>query len=369
MLAALLDAALVPHRFAMGPIDETTADALLTSGEADLVGIRRHNLGALAGRLPGQEGSAAVLTPEQQARVDRALADAGPVIAWAREQLDTTVTTITDALTGAGIELPSGHTRVPDLERTGHVWVQSAATADWIDLDPSLPGAEPGTTLTTAATTPDVLPEDLAHQVEISVIGETLGADGLTERRLVGYAERAELLAGLPIEVANTRPEAVTALGVNIAGVLGGGTFYVPTILVGDSAVVGANPITFAGDPREPSDEGPHPSAADGLFDPASPAAETTAQWVELVIHSPGAEPVVTRHALFDRVGPARRAAGNVSAADLAPVDWIDDQVDGGSHPLAALSAHWLTIATGLAGQDDPSWPSRRARTDAIARS
>jgi transglutaminase-like putative cysteine protease len=165
LLAALLDASLLPVRFAVGEIDTATADTLMASTEADVESIRRHGLQALAGTLPGGEPAPVELTPEQQRTLDDAFANGDRVASWAREQLERTVGTITSALEEAGVELTDGLTPIPDSERSRHVWVQVAATDDWVDLDPTMPGATPGGASTAAAETLDALPEDMAHLV------------------------------------------------------------------------------------------------------------------------------------------------------------------------------------------------------------
>jgi len=350
LLAALLDASLLPVRFAVGEIDSATADTLLAGSEADVDSIRQHGLEALAGKIPGREPDPVALTPEQQELLDRAVANSEQVVAWARDQLERTVGTIEAALREAGVELLDGFTAMPDSERARHIWVQVAATDDWIDLDPTRPGATQGVALTGAAETLDALPEEMAHRVELAVIGETLERDTLSERRLVGYSERSEVIAGLPIAVMNTPPEALTALGVSVSGALSGGSSFIPVIVVGEDVVVGANPIHFRTGARggEAAAE-----AGDDFFEPGPAAGETVAEWVELTIRSPEAEPTVVRREIFDRLGPARRVAGGIATADLAPVDRIDLPDGTADQALPALTTHWLTVSTGLPGRDD----------------
>ncbi|MGC3957033.1 MAG: hypothetical protein QM813_03425 [Verrucomicrobiota bacterium] len=42
LLGALLDASLIPHRFASGPLDATTAAAVMASTATDAAGAREH---------------------------------------------------------------------------------------------------------------------------------------------------------------------------------------------------------------------------------------------------------------------------------------------------------------------------------------
>jgi transglutaminase-like putative cysteine protease len=355
LLAALLDTSLLPYRFAIGELDTTAADALMDSAAADEVTVRRQTREALAGVIPGLERPPFEPTPEQVAILERARAAQPTVAAWASQRLDRTVDLIGAALTDAGIRPLDGFTLMPDSERARHVWVQVAATADWLDLDPSMPGALPGSTLARAVEIVDDLPDDMAHVIELSVIGETLTPNGLVEQRLVGISDRADRLAGLPIMVANTAPEALTALGVSVAGALGGGSAYVPVIVVGDDAVVGSRPISF---PRAASDgagstPGPDPAATPGFLAPGGETSPSSAEWVELVIRSPEAEPVIVRREIFDRLGPARRSAATVSPADLAPLEHVDLPDGSTDQVLAALTSHWLSVSTGLPSRDD----------------
>ncbi len=290
------------------------------------------------------------MTPEEQAQLDEAVANSDQVVAWARDQLERTVGTITSALQEAGVDLLDGFTPLPDSERARHVWVQVAQTADWLDLDPTLPDTVPGTAAAAVAETLDTLPEEMAHRVELAIIGETLEGDRLSERRLLGYSERADVLAGVPMAVMNVAPEGLTALGVSVAGTIGGGVSYVPVIIAGEEAAVGANPIRLA-----TAATGAAAAEAGGeLFDPGQAADETTAEWVELTIHSPEAKPVVVRRDIFDRLGPARRNAGAISVADLAPIDRVDLPDGSEAQALPALTTHWLTVSTGLPSRDDP---------------
>jgi hypothetical protein len=349
LLAALLDASLLPVRFAIGEIDSATSDALMTSTEVDADTVRRHGLEAIASRPPGSDAAPVELTPEELAELESAVAEGDQVISWAREQLEHTVSTITRALEEAGIELVDSFTPMPSGERTRHVWVQMAATDDWVDLDPTMPGATLGGAVASAVETPDMLPEDMTHIVEIAVIGETLDGDALSEKLLLGYRERSDVLAGMPIAVSNTTPAALTALGVKIAGALGGGDAYVPIMIVGDEVVVGATPISFTALNGQAA-RAPDPEL--GLAE--ATAGDTTAEWVELTIRSPQKEAVVVRRELFDRLGPARRAAGRITAADLAPVDRLEFLDSNDLRALPTLNTHWITVSTGLPSRDDP---------------
>ena len=58
------------------------------------------------------------------------------------------------------------------------MWLQlEQPDGAWLDLDPSLPDAAPGTTITTASGTSDELPVEAYHHVVIRMLAETLEDD------------------------------------------------------------------------------------------------------------------------------------------------------------------------------------------------
>ena len=86
--------------------------------------------------MPGQPlPDALALDGETQALVDEAQAAADTVIAWARDELGATLSTITDALAEAGIVVAADFNQLPSSERTQHASIQVDSGNDWIDLD------------------------------------------------------------------------------------------------------------------------------------------------------------------------------------------------------------------------------------------
>ena len=141
-----------------------------------------------------------------------------------------------------------------------------------------------------------------------------------------------------PLLFANVRPEGFRGTGALIGDILDGTTSYVPLLTYGDSATYGdqirfgTGSDVFGQDPL---------SGADG---------EPTAQWLEVTVSSPDAAPVTTRREVFDRVGPAVRAAGTFDPAEMGLAE-LTPSGDGGRQDfLPALTVHWLTVSTGTLG-------------------
>ena len=169
LLAALLNAALIDTRFVVGTLDDDVAATLANTPVDREVARARAAEVASGGTSDGAppDGS---LAPGARAIIDRLPEIDQAVTAWAATTADDSVRTIVDALSAAGISLPSGSAPLPDLERTDHVWVQSAHGTDWTDLDPTLAGSEAGTIIARPTGDPvAAIPDDLRHRVDIDL--------------------------------------------------------------------------------------------------------------------------------------------------------------------------------------------------------
>jgi hypothetical protein len=345
LLAALLDASGVRTRFAEGTLDSPTADAIMASAVTEAVSARQDFVQALSGT--GQGGRPFV-APQADAATrasrDGAVARAEDVATWAQEQLDGTVAIIEAALAEAGIALPAGFTALPGPERDGHLWVQAASGPAWLDLDPSLPRAIPGDAPGAASMTHDVLPKVLRHRLSFAIIGETAMGGILREETLLEADAFADELAGLSIGVLNVEREGLKAIGANIEAGLEGGTTYLPCLVLGDDVAVGPGVLRFGGDPSA-DPFGPVAAATAG---PAE--GEPTAEWVQVTITSPGAAPIVVRREIFDRIGPAARAAGAPDLASLPIAELVQLEPATPADYLPALRSHWLTVHNGILG-------------------
>ncbi|MFO7531740.1 MAG: transglutaminase domain-containing protein, partial [Candidatus Limnocylindrales bacterium] len=347
LLAALLKASGIGCRFAQGPIDTATAAGLLTAAVTDLEIGRAEIMEAITGT--GEGGRPLTTQPDTAtlARLEAAAPDGERVLAWARTALASEVSMIEAALSAAGVSLPADFTGLPMSERDGHLWIQAASGPVWLDLDPSLPWLTMGDAASPAVLTHESVPDELRHLVTFTVIAETMAGDTLTETTLLETSDFADVLAGKPIAVLNIESQGLKALGASITGALEGGTTYLPCVVLGETVIAGPGTIRFGGS-EDASGDAP---LGDAAFGPTAPGTgEPTAQWVQVVITSPGAEPVVVRREMFDRLGPSARSTGSASLTTLPPAELTRLEPDGPPDYLPAQRSHWLTVHTGIVG-------------------
>ena len=361
LIAALLDASFIPHRFAWGPLEGRVVEQLASAAVADIETVRQEALQALSGTLPGE--AARVVDPETEAALDDAVDRGRDVLPWAREQLDGTVSELGSILSDAGIVVAGGFSALPEQERGRHIWVQASRGPAWLDLDPTLPVSTVGDAFAEPETTIEALPEDLFHNVELAVVGETLRDRALETTPLLRVGARAHELAGAPITLLNTRPEGIAGLAELIRPV-SGRTTYAPMLVIGGEGFVG-----------EPMRFGRSEEAEGGLFDEeflggAELDAEITAEWIEMTVRSPERDPVVVRRAVFDRIGPAARSAGSLDPAKLQPVNSVDLGPGSENELLPARATSWLMVSTGLPSASDDvvsSWDPAQGQPAIVA--
>jgi hypothetical protein len=328
LLAELLTHALVPVRFAVGVLDQATEDTLLGSMHRNADAIRHHMATVNAPRVPtDQNAPSAPLTPEQEAQVQSLSDQAQQLLTTAKDQLNDGIETITKALDAANMTLPIARIALPSLESTQHVWVQYGNGAEWVDLDPSIPGAAHGTAYAVATTTLDVLGDDLFHTVRFSLTAEIATGDEPVKQTLLTYLATSADLVGVPITVTHLRPDAFKATGYAIAGAIEGATQYIPHLIIGDDVSPGAL-LTFG--------TGGGLSSAVGT---TASSIEAIAEWLEIDVIAPDHAPLHIARTIFDRVEPAARALGTFNIAAIPPVEITQLQDLGGSYlPLEATT-------------------------------
>jgi hypothetical protein len=227
-----------------------------------------------------------------------------------------------------------------------HWWLQVHDGDAWSDLDPSLPAAAPGEALASTATdtlAPGDLGDDRRHTLAIRVIGEVWHGDTREETVLLDHAFAPGQFFGQRIVVTNVAldlpdDKAVLAAPDHIAFVkkaLIAQTEFAPMIRIGTTPVMhfsvndrgeltdltagDGNTIRLARAVQHATKDGV--GGATGMLDqmpgestagsgsgsappapaPAPPAL--TAEWLEIEIRTPGADPKVVRRTLFDNLG------------------------------------------------------------------
>ena len=343
LLGALLDASGLSYRFAMGALDDATAAALMASTVVDSAEARRDAAAAWEPLVPRVDSAPSPgLAPDVQQRLDEAQRSAPAVLAWARQQLDDNVATISSALAAAGLALPSGYSPMPDMERKQHVWVQVVDGATWRDLDASLPGATIGNALTTPTSTPDIVPDPLRHRVEFAIITESVMGGSLTQATSLTADAFADDLVGQPIQFLNVRPEGLKGIGVGIADAIAGKKSYLPALMIGDAAYVGGTAFGFAVGSGA-LNASPAPGIADG---------DATGQWLRITITSPDRQPVVVRRTIFDRLGDVARASGTLDMDTMQAAALTDVGPGLADEYLPAMGEYWLTVSGGQIAGD-----------------
>ncbi len=271
--------------------------------------------------------------------------------------LDTGVTTITDALATAGVPVPATTDDLPRMEQVQHIWVQAQQGVDWVDLDPTLVGAQVGQTGATPVTTDlATLPDELRHRVEFRVTAEQISGTGVTQDVILAYIDFADQLGGMPMALLHETPDGLAGIGVSIGSALAGTAQYQPIIQVGDSAHVGQVGLAFP-----TGDGGVLSGLGSGQRD-----GEATAEWLEVVTVAPDGGSSTSRRVLFDRIGADVRAAGPIDVTDLPAPEMVQLEPDGPAEFPALRVLHFLAVATGstspsifsdLDTTDQSAWP------------
>lgn len=342
LLGALLTEAGVPHHFVRGEIGEPTGESEQGTAEPDADAVARRMAAVL---LPTD-----VVGDWDVGRPWRRAPDFDALLATARQRVDSTVEMITAALAAEDISLPTSEPPTEPAQPTSHVWIQYADGPDWIDLDPSRPGAEPATAYGSAAETFDELPEDLYHTVTIRLTAEVVSGGQLTPTELLSHTVRSADVCGVPVVIVHP-----TSSWLGIEGAITGDQGYQPTLLVGDVVVEGGTVTLTTGE-----------GAIDVLSDEASAAdGQTVAEWLEVEVAVPGRPaPGRTSRAIFDRLSAEDRVNDAYDLASLPNVELthIDDEIGDVFLPFAGSLI--LSIAGGMLpsslfeadpSQEDPS--------------
>ncbi len=332
LLAELLTQAQVPIRFAVGELDDETANELLDSMRVDAstarAQIERIDAGAQVAldQHPG-------LTPEQRTALRSPDALRQRLIERAGTRLEEGLATIESALAAESISLPTPELDLPDRERTQHVWVQYADGSLWVDLDPTVPDAAPGKAYANQTATWDVLPDEVYHRVRFRAILEKNSSGEAVREESFVHEARAVDLVGVPVVFAHVDPNALKAIGVSILGFIEGTKQYVPSLLAGEAGQTGT-PLTLG--------------AGEGALDilgSTESDGEAIAEWLEIEILPPDGPSRTYTREVFDRVGIDRRAAGDFDLASLPPVEMTDVPELG--QRFLPLESVWLVGVVG----------------------
>lgn len=182
-----------------------------------------------------------------------------------------------------------------------HAWVQVERDGSWIDLDPTLADAAPGTALTTATATHDEVPDDALATVTVRLVRESLVNDA---------PETATVLEAVLPAASAADQQVLLYFGPSSGGgggllSVGGPDVVIPVLSVGGETSLGTEFIVSA-------------SEGGGLL-----GGTTDTDLVRLVLQvdstTPAGETLTGHQVLLDRASREARAADAISQAELLP--------------------------------------------------
>jgi hypothetical protein len=257
-----------------------------------------------------------------------------------------------------------------------HFWVQVREGDGWRDFDPA--GAVVGDQTATETFSPDAVPNSLRHEVIVRVVLELSYESHRREETLLtwsGYPADQPLHV-LTLAHASSSAEAIAQLAKmtdapeRIVQALEQETTWAPMLRVGDNVFVermfardgklenaNVNVLTATGGEISSLFSGTE-ALLGGNAQDLQPPAIPTAEWLEVELRAPGAEPRIARRTIFNLLGPEARASEATHA--LTPEQIRDralrlvgttDALILGATPTRALAAFQSTI--GLANNLD----------------
>ena len=310
LLAALLDASLVPVRFAVGQAEATAL------GEQHALGLGRVGMSPVIDRVISAHLVAAY--PDADSSLIAGPTPPGVRIASSRDELlseaagrvETMAERLTGALRDAGVALIAGEVTVPASEVDRHVWVQYASGTDWVDLDPSLPEDALRTDASRAETL-DAIPDDWFHTITVRVSHDQTAGEGLERVVSLEHTVRSQDMTNGSLALLHLDGDEMTTLGFDLGAKLAGSQGSYAMILAGTEFFYGAAPMTFGG----------QGGVLDVFEDGAGlPEGEAIAEFFDIEVRSPNDEPLVANRTIFDRVADQRGGSG----FDLAGVKAVE---------------------------------------------
>jgi hypothetical protein len=322
LLGALLEAAQVRYRYATGALPAAEAEALAALLAPTAEDVRERFAASATAAALNATGLDEVpaespqLSPEDQARLDEVVALGQEAFERAGQSVNSVSSQIGEALAGAGVELPPlAAPALTALEADQHVWIQVADGPDWIDLDPSVPGLDPGTAVGEAASTFDAAPDAWSHTLTVKVAADEYFAGAVARRDVVTLTTTSQRAVDTSIGVSMAPAESLGGVGLGITQLFTGQMTIFPSIIMGDELIEASQPMLFATDG----------ASTVGVLDEGSPIVgaaegETIAVWLIVEIASPGAAPVVVERPLLDRLPAADRATGAFTPESVASI-------------------------------------------------
>lgn len=296
LLAALLDEMLVDYEFAMAHLDDTTVAEVVDAA-------RKGPPKQLDEELPGAHIDTASIA--DRARRDYAL--------------------LRSAL-GTHLPLDGGIDEAAALvDAREHVWLRMPFGAETLDLDTTLPGAEPGRAIADPERTIQTLAQELRHTVRLQVVLEELD-HGIVSERVV-LDESLDAIDASERELFLMFEPDLTGYAGAITAVLSGDERWSP-ILLRDGERIEGHDFSLGG------------RGQDLLGDPTDLPEPVTLRLV-VTTEGPGVEPLQATHVLVDRRTDGQLPGSLAAHAPLVPLT-----VEAGV-PTALTGISNIAVSTG----------------------
>jgi len=331
LLGELLQASGMTVRFVTAMLDAAASEALTarlarTPGEA-IASLDEAEQAAILYHLDLDELPATppVLDPRFAETLTRLEDSARIAVDLALDSAQASAAAITTALSNGGITLPPlPAAALPDSERQRHLWVQVADGSTWSDLDSTLP---PGAVMPAPTETFANPPDDWYHWVRFVISADEWVGGTVASREVVSLSAASARLVDVPVALSMASAGEIVELGSTVNQVLGGQKTIYPSIYADGVTVNATRPVIFATDAANAQD----PFAGTGTS--GIGAGEAIAVWLQVEITRPGADQVLIRRPLLDRLLPDDRASGTVVPERIAPVKTVptgigDDTLD-----------------------------------------
>jgi hypothetical protein len=217
-----------------------------------------------------------------------------------------------------------------------HWWLRWMNEGAWVDLDPTLPDAAPGSVLAAAQESyeADGLPEDVFHVVTIRVVIERWADGRLSEQPVLTYTFRSADHHASQFSLIH-RPTNFPSMGFlrekgaleRFKGAVVGIRGWVPVLTVGGQEISQSG-FTDGGEVKDKGAlaGGPGAQAGERVRDilsgprgayPTSPPqdqkGQLTAEWVDYEVRVPRQTTTTIRRQVFDMIGSAARSQGRPS--------------------------------------------------------
>ncbi len=209
-------------------------------------------------------------------------------------------------------------------ESRQHVWLQMQFGTGWLDLDPSMPDAQPGQTLAVATTVLDSVPAAWRDTVTVQVIAERLSDGVLSDATVLDHQLDAATVARQDVFLGMA--PVGDSIGESINQALGSGAGWRPILYVGNDTVQG-DPF-----PVVPETD---------IFEGTQSGAEVSALRLQVTVAVPGSEPEVITRTLLDRLSLAARGSASIARTELTPFTMRDHI------PLELSGVLHLEVSTG----------------------